>query len=574
LAVGGTSMTTIYNGAAFYGFAVDPNNPARVFLSAGNGGLNMCISAANTGTPTWTGQPSINLTDTDAPAVYTFYNGGLSVLQIAFDPWTTTSSTSINLSGLSAGGSTGTITVLSGIANITVGRQLRCANTGTPTNYFIFTVTSYSGTSLQGTIISSAQGGYLGGPIGGTGSFSAWTISAERVYSAGDGMIYYEGFSSSTQNAITCKFGIEGSYIADVKWPIGGNPAMTTEDRMVFQVPTNPWQATIGVVTGYSPVSGPLQASYLDYSKTDPTFWVSNSWAGTWYSTQSAKVSTFTKYTNQPVVTGTNAGPVAIAASNFMVVSDNANGVFYTQNGASIGATWSLMPSPAPTSGWAFGNPFQPAATMCSDRTTTSAPYIFYGLNSDGHIYKMSVPASGSPTVIKMRKVGTSTLVGTQAKLDSVNGHAGHLFYCAGNFDVTSHNYTALFAKHPAGGHQRLAFSPDGGSTWTFLTSTQEVVMFAVNGAAVPGGSGYPTIYACGWCGGGPYGIHQCINFNPLSLGSETWTQVGTWVGDFGLEMPSAMGADPNQYNRFIIGTAGGGAAIFENPSLTNAWYP
>jgi hypothetical protein len=570
LAVGGSSMATIFSGTTFYGFDVDPNNPARVFIAKDGGGLIMCTTAANTGTPSWSSAPgSLNLDSTDAPGQYTF-NSFVNEIQMTFDPWTTASSSTINLSSLSAGGATGVITVPANIPNITVGRQLRCTNTGTPGNYFVFNVTSYVGNSLQGTVIGSAQGGYLGGPKGGSGSFSAWTISAERVYATGDGPVVLDGFSTGTQNIATCKFGIEGSYIADVKWPLGGNPAMTCEDRMVFQVPTSPWAATIGVVTGYSPASGPLQSSYLDHCKTDPGFWLNSSWAGIWFSASGAKVGTFVEYTNQL----NGGGPVASATPDYNLVADPSVGMFYTRNGSTIAATFTQMPAGTPTSGWAFGAPFLPAATMCADRVIGATPFIFYALNSDGHIYKFSVPASGIPTVTQGGFVnGSSTTVGAQPKLDSVNGRAGHLFYCPGAADITSNSYATLFSNHPSGGDTRLAFSSNGGATWTFLTSTQEVIMFAVNGAIVPGGNGYPTIYACGWCGGGSYGIYQCINFDPANLGSENWIKVATYGGAFDLMLPSAMGADPNQYNRFITGSAGGGAAIFESPNLSNGWY-
>jgi hypothetical protein len=574
----GNVFSTIYNSTSFFGWHVDPNNPARIALCKGSpGSLTINSTAVNSGTPSWAAGPStVTISDADAPTVYFFAANAQTTNQIAFDPWTTTSSTSINLSGLASGGATGTITVPAGIPNITVGRQLRCSNTGTPANYFIFTVGSYSGTSLSGTIIGSATGGYLGGPIGGTGTFSAWTISAERIYACGDGVGYIDGFSSSAQTFTTTKFGLEGSYIADVRWPVGGNPAMTTQDRHVFQVPTNPWQASIGVVPGYGPTSGVSQITYLNYSITDPTFWIVSASPGTYFSTGSAKAGTWTKYTNQPVSNGNNAGPVAIAASDFAIVADKANGLFYSQNATSLGATWTLVPSPAPTSGWAFGGQFNMCATGCVDRTTTTAPYLFYFMNSDGHVYKISVPTSGSPTVTKgTNQVGTTTQFGgiPGAKLDSVPGNAGHLFYCAGNL-YSGTTYANLLADHPAGGQYRLAFSSDGGNNWTYLTTTQEVLVFSSQGAAVPGGSGYPALYACGWCGGGGYGIYQCINFNPASLGSETWTKIGTFAGAFDLVMPISMAADPNQYNRLIIGSNGGGAAILESPNLANSWYP
>jgi len=578
LARGGSSMATIFSAEAVFSFAVDPNNPARVFIGHDGGGYRMCSAAANTGNnPGWTGAPSSNsINTTDAPWFGFGYGSSANINQLGFDfdPWTTTSATTINLSSLSAGGSTGTIAVPAGIANITTGRQLRCTNTGTPGNYFIFTVTSYSGTSLQGTIISSAQGGYIGGPIGGSGSFSAWTISAERAYGCSGAQVYYDGFTTAAAVPdATCTFGLEASYIGDVKWPVGGNPVMTAQDRAIFQVPTNPWGSLVGVVNGYSPVAATVggQCAYVDFSKADPTFWVCVSEnGGVCFSTTSGKSGTFAAYTNQPLTN--NAGPIACAVANVIVVADRTGGIYYTQNGATASATWTLMPSPAPTSGWYVGGNsiFQPNATLCADKTTVTAPYLFYALNADGHVYKFSVPASGSPTVTQGGTVGLLP-PSFGGKMDSASGNAGHLFYSPGANDTTSTNYTQLFANHPAGGNTRLSFSSNGGASWTVLTTTQEVIPFGI-GAAAPGSS-YPTLYACGWCGGGSYGIYRCTNFNPSSLGSETWVQIGTYVSNFSLQMPIALGADPNQYGRFIIGTSGCGATIFEISGQANGWY-
>jgi hypothetical protein len=564
----GNVWSTIFT-SGFFAFAVDPNNPARVFIVHDGGGLYMCTSAANSGSPGWTTAPATNLTTTDSPW-YNFASNFVASVAASFDPWTTTSSSSVNLSSLSAGGSV-SFQVPAGIPNITNGRQLRATHTGTSTDYVIFSVASYSGTTLTGTIISSAQGGYLGGPIGGTATVSAWTISAERIYQTTGGMVFYEGFSSTTQQITTCSFGLEGSFIADVKWPVGGNPAMTTQDRAFFQVPTNPFGASLGVVNGYSPVGGGglTQAAYLDFSKNDSTFWVGSCEAEICFSTSSAKSGTFTAYTNQPLAN--DAGPIACATSNFVVVADRVNGIYYSQNGSTISATWTIMPSPAPTSGWSVGNSlFQMCSTLTADKTTITAPYLFYALNSDLHIYKFSVPTSGSPTVTQMGLVSSPA---PGAKLESVLGNAGHLFYCPGEI-TTSNTYALFFSAHPSGGNSRLSFSSDGGNTWNFLTTTQEVLIFAL-GAAVSGGSGYPAIYICGWAGGGGYGVYQCINFNPASLGSETWTKInGTGIAAaFTLAMPYAMGADPNTPGRFIIGTTGSGAAIYENTSIANPWY-
>jgi hypothetical protein len=580
--------------------AVDPNNPARVFTWAGqntafgNGPLIMNSTVANSGSPSWVGQTDKGMTSTpDAPHVANSFNnvngtGGFGNTFLTttnglwFDPWTATSSTSINLSGLSAGGATGVITVPAGIPNITVGRQLRCSNTGTPGNYFIFNVTSYSSTSLQGTIISTAQGGYLGGPIGGTGTFSAWTISAERVYMSsgpGGGPTYVDGFVSGTQNIGSCTFGLEGSSVYDAVWPVGGNPILATQDRGIFPVQSNPWNAGAGVVTqwGFGAYNGLFQATTIAVSPSNPLFWVSGGFSGFLKSTDPFGTHAWTS-TTQP---SGNTGVVGCGNSSVFVSTGGpgaaSQSMYYSQNG---GTSWTIMPSPAPTSGWTWQAPFITSHSLDLD-TTTTGPFVFYAWNSgDGFIYQLSVPTAGSPTATQKAQLtnGTTKIPGPGLTLKCVPGNAGHLFWSAGEVD-SSTTVAQIFANHPNGGtvagnFTRLQFSSNNGASFTTLASTQEVITFGFGAPSTDAGtSGYPTIFAVGWCGGGQYGLYRCIDFNPASLGSETWTLISNYIGTYGIGLPVCVAGDPNQEGRCIVGTNGNGAAVFQQTGKTNGWF-
>lgn len=600
----GTTFAQIYTGASgeTYAVAVDPNNPGRVFSwssqsnGVGNGPLVMNTTAANTGSPSFTtqGNKAFSTSTPDSPLVGISFNNingtgvnGNTFLTngngLWFDPWTTTSASTVNLSSLSAGGSV-SFQVPAGIQNITVGRQLRASHTGTLTDYVIFNVTSYSGTTLSGTIISSAQGGYLGGPIGGTATVSTWTISAERVYMCsgpGGGPTFVDGFVSGTQTIGSCVYGMEGSSILDVIWPVGGNPILTTQDRGIFPIVRNPFNAGAGVVDGYGygDYSGLNQSNNLAVSPSNPLFFISGSFAGFFTSSGGGIVGTWNATVSQPTAI---AGPVACGNANIFLScgwsAASNQGVQYTQN---AGATWTNMPSPAPTSGWAGGSPFLNDHSLDLD-TTTTGPFVFYGFNSDGFIYKMSVPTSGSPTVTKNGPLLASPGIqppGPGSALKCVPGHSGHLFWSAGTVS-NDHTLSAVFANHPnsglvAGAFTCLQFSSNQGSTWTTLsTTTQEVLTFGIGPpSTLPGSSGYPAITAVGWCGGGQFGIYRCINFNPASLGSETWTLITHFAGTYGIALPVSIGCDPNQEGRFIIGYNGNGGYIFEQTGQTNAWY-
>jgi hypothetical protein len=770
-------FSQITTASGCYTVAVDPNNPARVATwSSGNsslggqGALIMNSTAANTGAPTFVGPGNKSMGSTpDAPHVGNSFNningtganGNTTMTNgngLWFDPWTTTSTSTVTIVG------TGNVTfnVPDGIPNITVGRQLRATNTGTPTNYMIGNVASY--TSLGGgranltlTLIAAAQGFYLGGPSGGTGTFSAWTISAERVYmnsGPGGGPTFIDGFTSGTQAVGSCTFGLEGSSVYDIIWPVGGNPVLVTQDRGIFPVARNPYGATGGVVDCYgfgnytslfeattlsvipgaSPAAsfitggfsgflknatninvvsdwsataqppantGPVAAANsnifmacggpgavsqaMDYTLEGAIAWTPSSVnvsSGSYNDTTGAisltlaasithgappnifylssltatgadytissgsydnttgvftlNFSASTTFSNGVPVTialtgsGTNIGRLdgvfnSVSGSGTSTVTfqgaaglNNGSGTvaisitggtatvlpnldtFFTSTlvsgtnvqatglaglgtisitgGVLKGTTWNQMPSPAPTSGWSWQAPFITSHSLDFD-TTSTGPFIFYAANfSDGFVYQFSVPASGTPTVTQKGQFfnTTSEIPGPGLALKCVPGHAGHLFASAGDCD-TSTSLSQVFSSHPngasvAGNYTRLQFSSNQGGIFTPLSSTQEVITFGL-GAPTTGGSGYPTIFAIGWCGGGQYGLYQCINFNPASLGSETWTLITNYIGTYGIGLPVCVAGDPNQEGRCIVGTNGNGATLFQVSGQANAWF-
>lgn len=594
-------LTVAANGVAT--LAVDPNNPARVFTweggntSFGNGPLIMNSTVANTGSPSWVGQTDKSMASTpDAPHVANSFNnvggtGGFGNTFLTttnglwFDPWTTTSVSTVNLSSLSAGGSV-SFQIPAGIPNITVGRQLRASHTGTLTDYVILNVTSYSGTTLTGTIIGTAQGGFLGGPIGGTASVSAWTISAERVYMSsgpGGGPTYVDGFVSGVQNIGSCTYGLEGSSIYDAVWPVGGNPILVTQDRGIFPVPANPWNAGAGVVTqwGFGAYNGLFQSTTIAVSPSNPLFWVTAGFSGLLTSSNPFTTHAWTATANQPTAA---TGSIACANSNIFVSTggpgSSSQTMQYTQSAGA--SAWSTMPSPAPTSGWSFNSPFINSHTLDFD-TTTTGPFVFYAFNvtsNNGIVYQMSVPASGTPTVTQKAQItsGITQAVGPGLTLKCVPGHAGHLFWSAGA-NSSANTVSGVFANHPNGGlvtgsFTLLQFSSNSGGTFTTLSTTQEVITFGLGTPSTDAGtSGYPTIFAVGWCGGGQYGLYKCINFNPASLGSETWTLISNYIGTYGIGIPVCVAGDPNQEGRCIVGINGNGAAIFQEAGKTNGWF-
>ena len=100
------------------------------------------------------------------------------------------------------------------------------------------------------------------------------------------------------------------------------------------------------------------------------------------------------------------------------------------------------------------------------------------------------------------------------------------------------------------------------------MANVNEVLCFGFS-AHAPGQT-YPAICISGWVSG-VYSLWRCDDFNPASLGSETWTNIGATMKGT-LDTPQCIGGDPNQWGRFIVGTQGGGFSICQVSGQANTW--
>ncbi len=123
---------------------------------------------------------------------------------------------------------------------------------------------------------------------------------------------------------------------------------------------------------------------------------------------------------------------------------------------------------------------------------------------------------------------------GFAAKLRSVPGHAGHLFFTSGVADTSDTG---------------LRRSSDGGATWTMVPRVTRVDDIAF-GKAAPRAD-YPAIYISGKVGG-LYGIWRSLD-NAASWQRLVDFPVGT------LDQVTAVGADPDVFGRVYLGYKGSG---------------
>ena len=542
----------------FQCLAINPANPAQGvgFIPQGNVATqSAAINGASAPTSS-TNFNTANYTTPDAPwiAVSQAFN---SASDCAWDPLVTTSATSLTIG-------TGSQTLTVGTAqNIAVNNVLRISNTGTLTNYMVGKVTAYnSGTgSVTVTVGSVSSAGYLGGTTGGSGTFSAWTVTKERIWlSFGVGVAYMDTFPSSAPTWFSQTAGMETLVAGGGAWPTSGNPILTSDDRALWPVPANPLASTNGL-PGYGPnYSVTLrEGNFVAFDPVTPATWVTASnndkaylstTGGSVGTTANSNVTSWASYTNTP----TAKGPVATSNGSTVIAPMGTGTVQCNTTGAA--GTWSNVtggPASVVSSStfqfWASINP------LVADYVTAGKFYLF----ANNNIYTSTNCSSWSSVY------SSFTTNNYLIQLKAVPANAGHLFFTAGGSNgTTTTSLSTIISSHP--NSQLFYFSSNGGAAWNSLSNVKEVLTFAV-GATKPGSS-YPTIYIIGWvnvAGTYTYGIYQCTNFNPASLGSETWTNIGTYLRGW-IDLPQMMIADPNTYGFVIAGGQGSSFAFYGYP--------
>ena len=130
------------------------------------------------------------------------------------------------------------------------------------------------------------------------------------------------------------------------------------------------------------------------------------------------------------------------------------------------------------------------------------------------------------------------------AKLRSVPGKAGHLFYTFGQSGGSTNPDSKPFMH-----------STDGGATWSAIPNVLEVYAFGFGKEAQAGG--YPAIFIAGWVNS-VWGIWRSDNEG------QSWSQIGDFpLGS--LDEIKAVEGDKNTYGIVYLGFAGSGYAYGGN---------
>jgi len=331
--------------------------------------------------------------------------------------------------------------------------------------------------------------------------------------------------------------GIEQLCTNEIVVPPGGNPIVASWDRPIFDI-TNP--------DVYPSTHGPdrndsiLMGWSVDWASSQPSFVVGlMNWAheDSGYSTDGG--ATWQKFASYPPLfsNGKLGGGIAASTpSNFVWFPNNNGTPYYTLDG---GATWTQATFPnAPTgseTGWGWAHYFK-RQIVTADRVL---PNTFYANNYLTGLYRST---DGGKTWAQIYNKSVGEWAGYHAKLRSVPGQAGHLFFSSG----TQGSGTDM---HP--GNIPFRRSTDGGVTWSDVPGAMEVLAFGFGKAAV--GQTYPAIYIAGWVNG-IYGIYRSKD------NATTWEPLGAWPTN-SLDMAVTIEGDMNVYGRVYLGFGGSGSA-------------
>ena len=185
-------------------------------------------------------------------------------------------------------------------------------------------------------------------------------------------------------------------------------------------------------------------------------------------------------------------------------------------------------------SGWGWAYYFR-RRVIAADRVL---PNTFYAYNYLTGVYRST---DGGDTWTRLTTTPFA-FSGYHAKLKTVPGKAGHLFYTSGTQGGPDD-------AHP--GAVPFKRSIDGGTTWSDVSGVAEVLAFGFGKEAIPGG--YPTIFIAGWVNN-VYGIYRSLD------NAVTWEKIGDYpYGN--IDAISAIEGDMSKFGRVYAGLAGSGWA-------------
>jgi hypothetical protein len=350
-----------------------------------------------------------------------------------------------------------------------------------------------------------------------------------------------DGITWNSQNT-----GIEQLVAYTIISPPGGSILVGSGDRPVFYIddpdryPTNHGPDNENaIISGFA----------LDYAASAPNFiagifnWIGKERSA--YSIDGGK--NWKQFLSKPAdaVSGKIGGSIAVSTPlNIVWVAGNNGNPYYTLDG---GKTWHAISIPGiPTTGetgWIYAY-FLDRHIVAADRVISATFYLY---NYRRGLYR-STDGGANWTLVKPGQIAPFS--GFNAKLKSVPGQAGHLFFTSGqlgNPGDPKPNEAGLFMH-----------STDGGRVWKPIPKVREVYDF---GFGKPEEAGdYPALYIVGWVNR-QYGVWRSNDRG------NNWTQIGKWPGG-SLDQVKSVQGDMNRYGRVYVGFSGSGYAYGDSAAV------
>jgi len=306
--------------------------------------------------------------------------------------------------------------------------------------------------------------------------------------------------------------------------------------------------------TRFAPNRGFIAAQQLDWTPADPSFVVTNAsdtrpccsedgnavMAG--YSTDGG--NSWTKFASLPTPPGAKSdnpwrmafGTIAVSASdpdNIVWEPAQNRAPFFTKD---RGKTWEqvMLPGAVGDAYGSFQNNWFQRKTLTADKTTGGTFYLVHsGEQPNAALAGLWRSADGGATWERVFSGEIAPNSAMAAKLRSVPGKAGHLFFTSG----------------VAGGVTPLRRSTDGGASWMDVADVSRVDDIGFGKAAA--GASYPAIYISGQVRG-VYGVWRSIDE------ARSWQKLVDFpVGT--LDQVTVIAADPDVFGRVYLGYKGSG---------------
>lgn len=354
--------------------------------------------------------------------------------------------------------------------------------------------------------------------------------------------VWYSDFDFSHVWNVPVEFtsqslGIEQLVANEIVAPPGGRPLVASWDRPVFRSEDS---AVFPTEHGPNRENDIVAGWAIDYAGTQPNFI-----AGVfdWWGREESSYSrdggqTWEKFASYPALDGAIGGDIAVSTPDNMIwAASNKKPAFVTKDG---GQSWSPLKLYEPMGDdpvWSFAY-YLNRHIVAADRVKPGRFYLYHSVNG---LYRTEDGGTTWTLAHKGEIVGFSSY---NAKLRSVPGKAGHLFFTAGRLDGVE-PVNSPFMR-----------STDGGPTWKAVANVREVLSFGFGKPRA--GAEYPAIFIAGWVSGA-YGIWRSDD------NASTWKQIGEFPNG-NLDTIKAVEGDKDTFGRVYLGFQGSGYAVGDSP--------